>query len=292
MTALEEWQERVAICRKEREESEGETWQRLALWYDTWVRHNDYVERVLPWLLQRVGSTARVLEIGPGSGAFTLPLASAVREVVVVEPSPTMREVLTRNLAEAGVTNARIVPRRVEEGLEVVDGSFDLALASHSIYNVEPIDAIVRGLARLARHVVVLVDAGEQREWYRTLHRRFKGKDRIPSPHFRHLYAVLLEMGIYADVEIIWTSANYVYDSEEELVEWWAHHFVLEQDRRSALRSAILQVAERRRNHIGIYDRRRTALVWIDTERSLFDEEIVSNSESERQEEIKNVQRL
>ena len=269
MTALQEWQERVATCRREREESDDEAWQRLAHWYDTWVQHNDYVELILPRLLQRVGSTARVLEIGPGSGAFTLPLASAVREVVAVEPSPTMREVLTRNLAQAGITNTRIVPRRVEEGLEVVDGHFDLALAFHSLYNVEPIDAVVRGLVRLARHVVVLVGAGEQREWYQTLHRRFKGKDRIRFPHFRHFYAVLLEMGIYADVEIIWASANYVYDSEEELVEWWMRHFHLDESHRE-LRSALLQIAEWRGDHIGIYDHRRTALVWIDAERSLF----------------------
>jgi len=289
LTALQEWQERIAACRREREEPEDETWQRLAHWYDTWVRHNDYVELVLLRLLQRVGSTARVLEIGPGSGAFTLPLASAVREVVAVEPSPTMREVLARNLAEAGVTNTRIVPRRIEDGLEEVAGFFDLVLASHSIYNVKTIDALVRDLVRLAHHVVVLVGAGEQREWYQTLHRRFKGKDRIRFPHFRHFYAVLLEMGIYADVEIIWASANYVCDSEEELVEWWMRHFHLNEGHREELRSALLQVAEWQGDHIGIYDHRRTALVWIDAERSLFDGEIVSNSESERQEKVKNV---
>jgi len=162
LTALQEWQERIATCRREREEPDDEAWQRLAHWYDTWVHHNDYVELVLPRLLQRVGPTARVLEIGPGSGAFTLPLASAVREIVVVEPSPTMREVLARNLSEAGITNVRIVSRRIEDGLEEIAGFFNLALASHSLYNVEPIDAIVRGLVRLARHIVVLMGTGEQ----------------------------------------------------------------------------------------------------------------------------------
>jgi len=270
LTALQEWQERGATCRREREESDEEAWQRLAHWYDAWVQHNDYVELILPRLLRHAGSTAQVLEIGPGSGAFTLPLASAVREVVAVEPSPTMRQVLACNLARAGVTNVHIIPRRVEEGLDKIDGSFDLALASHSLYNVEAIDAVVRGLVRLARRVVILMGTGEQRKWYQTLHRRFKGKERIPSPHFRHFYALLLEMGIYADVEIIWTSANYVYDGEEELVEWWARHFHLDESHREELRSALLQVAEWRGDHIGIYDRRRTALVWIDAERSLF----------------------
>ncbi|HEY66034.1 MAG TPA: class I SAM-dependent methyltransferase [Caldilineae bacterium] len=270
MRALREWQERVTTCRRKREESDDEAWQRLACWYNAWVQNNDYVDLILPRLLQYVGSRARVLEIGPGSGAFTLPLAPAVREIVALEPSPAMRDVLAHNLAEAGITNVRIIPRRVEEGLDEVEGPFDLALASHSLYNVEPIDAVIRELVRLARHIAILMGTGEQWEWYRTLHCRFKGKDRTRYPHFRHFYAVLLEMGICADVETIWTSANYVFESEQALVEWWMRHFNLDEEHREELRSALLQVAEWRDSHIGIYDRRRTALVWIDRERNVF----------------------
>lgn len=269
-TALQEWQERVAACHKEREESDDEVWQRLALWYDTWVQQNDYVELILPRLLQRVGSTARVLEIGPGSGAFTLPLASNVEEIVAFEPSSAMRQILAQNLTKAGITNVRLVPSRFEDELIEMDRSFDLALASHSLYNMKSINAVIRGLVSLARHVFIVIGSGEQRKWYRRLHRRFTGKDRLSSPHFQHFYAVLLEMGIYADVEIIKTSANYVYDSEEELIEWWMRHFRLEEDRRDELSTAIMQIAERRGNHIGIFDHRRTALVQIDRERNLF----------------------
>ena len=269
-TALQEWQERVAACHKEREESDDEVWQRLAHWYDNWVQQNDYIELVLPRLLQLVGSTTRVLEIGPGSGAFTLPLASNVEEVVAFEPSSAMRQILAQNLTKAGITNVRLVPSRFEDELIEMDRSFDLALASHSLYNMKSINAVIRGLVSLARHVFIVIGSGEQRKWYRRLHRHFTGKDRLSSPHFQHFYAVLLEMGIYADVEIIRTSANYIYDSEEELIEWWMRHFRLEEDRREELGTAIMQIAERRGNHIGIFDHRRTALVQIDRERNLF----------------------
>ena len=269
-TALQEWQERVAACHKEREESDDEVWQRLAHWYDNWVQQNDYVELVLPRLLQRVGSTTRVLEIGPGSGAFTLPLASNVEEIVAFEPSSAMRQILAQNLTKAGITNVRLVPSRFEDELIEMDRSFGLALASHSLYNMKSINVVIRGLVSLARHVFIVIGSGEQRKWYRSLHRRFTGKDRLSSPHFQHFYAVLLEMGIYADVEIIKTSANYVYDSEEELIEWWMRHFRLEEDRREELSTAIIQIAEKRGNRIGIFDRRRTALVQIDRECNLF----------------------
>ena len=269
-TALQEWQERVAACHKEREESDNEVWQRLAHWYDNWVQQNDYVELVLPRLLQLVGSTTRVLEIGPGSGAFTLPLASNVEEVVAFEPSSAMRQILAQNLIKAGITNVRLFPSRFEDELIEMDRSFGLALASHSLYNMKSINVVIRRLVNLARHVFIVIGSGEQRKWYRRLHRRFTGKDRLSSPHFQHFYAVLLEMGIYADVEIIKTSANYVYDSEEELIEWWMRHFRLEEDRREELSTAIIQIAEKRGNRIGIFDRRRTALVQIDRECNLF----------------------
>lgn len=268
--ALLAWCEQVAACRREREEEDHQVWQRLGGWYDAWVRHNDYVDQVLPRLLRHLSSTARVLEIGPGSGGFTLPLASAVEQIIAVEPSAKMRNVLTRNLAEAAITNVHLVPRPVEEVLEEIDGSFDLALASHSLYNVAPIDAVLRGLVRLARHVVILIGTGEQRGWYQDLHRGFKGKERVAWPHFEYLYPVLLAMGIYADVEIIWTSANYVYDSQQAMVDWWMGHFHLDETYRAALSAELLQLARRQGNQIGIYERRRAALIWIDRERNLF----------------------
>jgi 2-polyprenyl-3-methyl-5-hydroxy-6-metoxy-1,4-benzoquinol methylase len=270
LTALQEWQQRIDACRMERDESDEEMWQRSAYWYDTWVQQNDYVELILPRLLQRVGSTARVLEIGPGSGAFTLPLASNVEEVVAFEPSSAMQQILAQNLTKAGITNVRLVPSRFEDELIEVDRSFNLALASHSLYNVKSINMVIQGIVRLARHVFILMGSGEQRKWYRRLHRRFTGKDRLSSPHFQYFYPVLLDMGIYADVEIIRTSANYVYDSEEELIEWWMRHFRLKEDCREELGTAIMKIAERRGNHIGIFDHRRTALVQIDRERNLF----------------------
>lgn len=268
--ALLAWREQVAACRREREEEDHQVWQRLGGWYDAWVRHNDYVDLVLPRLLRHLSSTARVLEIGPGSGGFTLPLAPAVEQIIAVEPSAKMRDVLTCNLAEAAITNVRLVPHPVEEVLEEIDGSFDLALASHSLYNVAPIDAVLRGLVRLARHVVILIGTGEQRGWYQDLHRRFKGKERIASPHFEHLYPLLLAMGIYADVEIIWTSANYVYDSQQAMVDWWLGHFHLDETKRAGLGAGLLPLARQQGDQIGIYERRRTALIWIDRERNLF----------------------
>lgn len=267
-TALRRWQAQVAACREACGESEDESWQQAAEWYQDWVRHNDYVSLVLPRLLAALGPTARVLEIGPGSGAFTLPLANAVQEVVAVEPSADMRAVLARNLAQTSIDNVHLVPQQIEAVLDTCTGPFDLALASYSLYNVEEIDVVIRRLVHLAEHVAVLIGTGEPREWERELYRRFLGRERVTPPQVQHFYPLLLEMGIYADVQVFWTSYNSVYDSEDALVEWWQRHFNLPEAQRPALREALLPLAEWRDGQIGIYQRSRAALVWIERGRN------------------------
>lgn len=267
-TALRRWREQVVTCRQERGEAEEATWQRTAPRYEGWVQNNDYVELTLPHLLPLLGSDARVLEIGPGSGAFTVPLARAAREVVAVEPSASMREILARNLTQAGVQNVRVAPRPIQEVAGALEGPFELAFASYSLYNVEPIDRVLRGLLRAARHVIVLMSAGEGRPWYRELYRRFKGKDPVPAPRLQHYYPVLLEMGIYADVRVYRVSDNDVHDSEAALIERWQRKLGVGDAQRDALRAALLPLTEHRGSQVGIYNWSRATLVWIERGRS------------------------
>lgn len=268
-TALRAWQEQVIACREGRGETEEESWQRTARWYQDWVSNNDYVELTMPRLLPLVDEGSRVLEIGPGTGAFTIPLAGAVQEVVAVEPSGNMREILKHNLLQADIENVRVIPDPIEEAVETLDGSFDLAFASYSLYNVETIDQVIQELVRLARHVMVLIGSGERREWQRDLHCQFRGRDLVSAPQLQYFYPLLLEMGIYADVQVFTTSHNSVYDSEEALIDWWQRYFHLDDSQRDSLRSALLPLTEQRGSQIGIYDQSQVALVWIEPGRSL-----------------------
>ncbi len=262
MRALQEWQAQVIACREARLESADQAWGRAAEWFDDWVRTNDYVDQVLPRLLEVLDPTSRVVEIGPGTGAFTLPLARAVEQVVAVEPSAAMRAVLRRNLARAGIDNVEVVPQPIEDALETLAGPFDLAFASYSLYDVEAMDVVMRRLVELATHVVALMGSGEPREWERALHRRFVGQERVAPPQVQYFYPLLVEMGIYPDVEMLWTTYNHVYDSEEALVERWRRRFHLPESQGPILRQALLPLTERREGQLGIYQRSRAALVW------------------------------
>ena len=50
-----------------------------------------------------------IIDVGGGAGRISLPLALRCREVINVEPSPTMRMGFSRNAAAAGISNARMI---------------------------------------------------------------------------------------------------------------------------------------------------------------------------------------
>ncbi len=87
----------------------------------------------------------RVLEIGAGTGIFTLPIARHCREVTALDISPAMLEILMRKAREAGLTNIR-----TEVGnAETMDpgGTYSAVCAFSSLAYLSDLPAFFRRLA-------------------------------------------------------------------------------------------------------------------------------------------------
>jgi len=96
----------------------------------------------LPALLAGSG---RVLEIGAGTGIFTLDLARHCREVVAVDISPRMLAILERKAEAAGIGNIRPVLGDVET-LEL-EGRFDAVCAFSALEYLADLPGLLRRLA-------------------------------------------------------------------------------------------------------------------------------------------------
>lgn len=142
-----------------------------------------------------------VLDVGAGTGRFTLALAPLARQVTAVEPNTAMLNYLQQDAHAQGLTNITMMQAKWEEA--PADLQADIVLCSHVLY---PILDIGPFLARL--------DAATQQACYlylRATHidtltaplwRHFHGAERCLPPGYVHALDVLYEMGIYANVEI------------------------------------------------------------------------------------------
>ncbi|HEX9022773.1 MAG TPA: polysaccharide deacetylase family protein, partial [Geobacteraceae bacterium] len=92
--------------------------------------------------------TERVLEIGAGTGIFTIPLARRCREVVAVDISRNMLALLEKKAAVDGLDNIRTLLCDAET--IPLDGTFSLICAFASLEYMSDLPALVQ---RLARHI-------------------------------------------------------------------------------------------------------------------------------------------
>lgn len=98
------------------------------------------------------GDTA--LEVGPGTGFYTMMLAERVRRVTAIEDSRTMAEILSRRLEAEGVENVSV--RHADFLTFADDEAFDVVMAIGVLdYIPEPV-AFVTRMCELARKAVIL----------------------------------------------------------------------------------------------------------------------------------------
>ena len=101
----------------------------------------------------------RLLEIGPGTGAFTKRLAGYVDELVGVEPSPSMRAALWQGWDSDAAKRPSLWPYRWEETPVC---SVDVIFGCNAFYRMQDIAAALTKMHRCAtRHVVLAQSIGE-----------------------------------------------------------------------------------------------------------------------------------
>jgi 16S rRNA (adenine1518-N6/adenine1519-N6)-dimethyltransferase len=101
-----------------------------------------------------------VLEVGPGPGALTLPLARRVRHVVAVEKDPRMVAILAERLSREGIRNVSLIQADILRFDLENAGPADekLQVAGNLPYNISSpfLEKLVEGGRRIGRAVLML----------------------------------------------------------------------------------------------------------------------------------------
>lgn len=147
------------------------------------------------------GRRTTVLDVGSGPGRFALALAPRAHQVVAVDISPAMLSLLRRRARRLGVDNLRTV---VGPWPEVEVDRADVVLCSYVLPVVEDAAPFLRELdAATGRRALLSMTAMGQDAVSEPLWRHFHGARRSPAPTYLDAVAVLAELGITADVEVV-----------------------------------------------------------------------------------------
>jgi hypothetical protein len=177
-------------------------------YYDDEVRASQYDASRLIWedgerrvnLLQPKNSWS-VLEIGPGPGVLTIPLAKKVRNITAIEPSSAMIRKLMEHIIENALDNITIIHKEWESVNEAEIERYDLVLASYCL-DMTDIQKCLEKMCRASIKEVHLWWFLGETHWEK-IQKEVKIQNLMETPKADILINILLEMGYHPEMEIL-----------------------------------------------------------------------------------------
>jgi SAM-dependent methyltransferase len=245
--ALERWQALLDARARQMDaayarlgRTSADFWDRRARGYHRSTKETAQTDPFFRRVSSEVTPQTSVLDVGAGTGRFSLALAPLVQHVTAVEPNVSMLGFLQQDAQEAGLANISYVQSTWQDA--PADLHADVVICSHVLYPIRDIEAFLTKLVNATDrtcyiyHRATSIDSLTAPIW-----RHFHGDDRQNPPAYIHVLDVLFEMGIYADMEIIRLPPSLRYPSLEVAVDELQEQLILpvdEQTRRK-LRSLL-----------------------------------------------------
>ncbi len=185
-------------------------------------------------LCEKVSSPTTLLDVGAGTGRFSLALAPLVNHIIAVEPSKAMLDFLRQDSAENELWNLSFVQSTWQEAPENLQA--DIVICSHVVYPIRDIEPFLLKLHKASLQCCYIyarashIDALTADIW-----RHFHHNERCMPPSYIHVLDVLYEMGMYVNVEIVSLPPSLRYPSLDIAVHEMAEQLILPEDEKTLL---------------------------------------------------------
>lgn len=128
-----------------------------------------------------------LLDVGAGTGRFSLPLADSVKSITALDHAAPMLDVLKQKMADQQITNIHL-QETPWENAEVVE--HDVVLAAWSLYRLPDITTGMRKLIEATKRTLVVVAS--------------PGGPPADTPLHIYFYGALWQAGVYPEIKIVW----------------------------------------------------------------------------------------
>jgi SAM-dependent methyltransferase len=167
----------------------------------------------------RIHPGESVLDVGCGSGALALPLARAGHDVVALDFSAGMLDVLRRRAAEEGLPNVRTIHAAWDEDWRAAGvGGADLVIASRSL-DVRDLRAALEKLDSFAGRRVCVTLPAEGLFYPQLLAHEAVGRPYVKRGDHRMAAHILRQMGVGPEVSFLEHASASRYESREAALE-------------------------------------------------------------------------
>ncbi len=147
--------------------------------------------------------SSTVIDVGAGTGRFTLALASRVGSVVAVDPSRAMLGVLRRAARQRGIGTIRCVEARWEDVAGTLEPA-DVVVCSYVLPLVAEAEPFLAGMHQACRgRAFVAMNAMSADALVDPFWRHFHGGPRRPAPTYLDAAEILSDLGVEPEVEVV-----------------------------------------------------------------------------------------
>lgn len=206
---VEFWNEKLDM-KKDRHKN----WDKAAKNFHKVSKKDDYHELLFSKLVLNKNDT--VLDLGCGEGSITLRLAKQVKEVMGVDSSVKMLELLNQRADKEKIMNVYTIHESLENISYEQLGDYDVVLASRSLNGIKPIDKTLKTMDKIANKYVFLSLFGPDNWNIQNEFLKYIGKKPNEFPGYNYIFNILFNMGIYANIEKLNIKSYREYDSIEE----------------------------------------------------------------------------
>ncbi len=204
-TAVERWQALIDARANQMDaayaqlgRTSADFWDRRARGFHRATRDTVTSDPLFLMLSDEVTAQTSVLDVGAGTGRFSLALAPHAKQIIAVEPNAAMLDYLRQDANARRLTNITLVQTTWQDA--PTDLHADIVICSHVLYPIRAVVPFLEKLQAATRRTCYIylrgthIDALSAHLW-----QHFHGDERRLPPGYIHLLDVLYEMGIYAN---------------------------------------------------------------------------------------------